>query len=70
MKEWVQIAFDHKDKWKYFATISADNVRQLKSKSSTKKNSSMTNKARAQKKVLLQVGDSNWNNQFKIAFCK
>ena len=37
MKEWVQIPFDYKDKWKYFAIISADNVRKLKSKGSTKK---------------------------------
>ena len=37
MKEWVQIPFGYRDKWKYFAIISADNVRELKSKNSTKK---------------------------------
>ena len=37
MKEWVQIPFGQKEKWKHLATISADNVRILESKSSREK---------------------------------
>ncbi|HEX7905327.1 MAG TPA: hypothetical protein VF487_15750 [Chitinophagaceae bacterium] len=37
MKEWVQIPFDYKDKWKELASISANNVRSLQAKVSKKK---------------------------------
>lgn len=37
MKEWVQIPFAEKDKWKKFALISVESVRKLKAKTSTKK---------------------------------
>src|SRR5207253_506889 len=37
MKEWVQIPFHHKDKWKRFALISAEGVRKLKPKVPVKK---------------------------------
>jgi len=30
MKEWVQIPFEHKNKWKKFVTISVDIVRKIK----------------------------------------
>jgi hypothetical protein len=30
MKEWVQIPFEHKDKWKTFASISLKQVKTLK----------------------------------------
>ncbi|MCX6233959.1 MAG: hypothetical protein NT175_04430 [Bacteroidetes bacterium] len=32
MKEWVQIPFAHKDKWKKFATISTGMVEEIKKK--------------------------------------
>jgi hypothetical protein len=37
MKEWVQIPYEHKDKWKKFALISADSVLKLKPKPPKKK---------------------------------
>ena len=37
MKEWVQIPFDYKDKWKGFALASADNVKTLPAKAPTKR---------------------------------
>src|ERR1700757_737353 len=37
MKEWVQIPFDYKDKWKTFAMISSESVRTLKKKVPAKK---------------------------------
>ncbi len=38
MKEWVQIPFHYKNKWKQFVLASADSVKDLKKKISTKKN--------------------------------
>jgi hypothetical protein len=32
MKEWIQIPFEHKDKWKKFALISVESVKHLKVK--------------------------------------
>ena len=37
MKEWVQIPFEYKDKWKKFALLSAISVKELKKKTSGKK---------------------------------
>ena len=37
MKDWVQIPFEHKDKWKKFAGLSAASVSQLKKKEASKK---------------------------------
>ncbi len=37
MKDWVQIPFEHQDKWKRFAVLSAATVRQLKKKDGPKK---------------------------------
>lgn len=37
MNGWVQIPFEHKDKWKNFALASADNVRTLPAKAPKKK---------------------------------
>ena len=37
MKEWVQIPFSYKDKWKKFATLSAASVKELKKKIAKKK---------------------------------
>lgn len=37
MKEWVQIPFDYKDKWKKFALMSAESVKALKKKVAKKK---------------------------------
>lgn len=34
MKEWVQIPFHYKDRWKHFARVSADSVRNLPKKAS------------------------------------
>jgi hypothetical protein len=32
MKEWVQISYDYKDKWKKFAALSVEGVKKLKKK--------------------------------------
>ena len=37
MKEWVQIPFDYKDRWKQFALMSAESVKELKKKVTKKK---------------------------------
>jgi hypothetical protein len=37
MKEWVQIPFEHKDKWKKYALLSAESVKLLPKKESKKK---------------------------------
>ena len=37
MKEWVQIPFSYKDKWKKFALLSAATVKELKKKVAKKK---------------------------------
>ena len=37
MKEWVQIPFEHKDKWKKLALISSETVKTLKKKAVKKK---------------------------------
>lgn len=37
MKEWIQIPFEYKDKWKEFAMISAEGVQELKKKVTSKK---------------------------------
>lgn len=38
MKDWVQIPFDYKDKWKTFAEISASEVEALEKKPAKKRN--------------------------------